>query len=71
MSSGSALSVECLFEDIDFSYAIKREEFEQIAAGTLTKLERLLGRCTAELSAMAKGSLHSVERVGTVGRVPL
>lgn len=65
----AALSIECLYEDIDFTYMMTREEFEKIAAKTLTSLENVLNKCAQWLHAHQNEKLHSVERIGGGTRI--
>jgi molecular chaperone DnaK (HSP70) len=65
------ISVECLFEDIDFSYTMKRDEFEKIANKSFAGIHELLTNCYNRYRKNSGGVLHSVERVGGGSRIPI
>ena len=65
----AGLSIECLYEDIDFSFMMTRDEFEKIASKTLISLEKVLSKCAAWLQAHSNEKLHSVERIGGGTRI--
>ena len=67
----ATLSVECIYEDIDFNYIMQREEFEQIAATSLVTLEDVIKRVAVWLAQnKSEFALHSVERIGGGTRIP-
>ena len=68
-NNDSYLSVECIFDDIDFSYNMTREEFEQINHQFFKEVQNFFQECLQE-SKLNIADLHSVERIGGGSRIP-
>ena len=68
-NNDSYLSVECIFDDIDFSYNMTREEFEQINHQFFKEVQNFFQECLQE-SELNISDLHSVERIGGGSRIP-
>lgn len=66
----AVLSVECIYEDIDFSHLLTREEFEAINQKVIQQLATLMNDVLKQLSPEVRQTLHSVERVGGGTRIP-
>ena len=62
------LTIECLFEDIDFSYLLKRDEFEALNEGVIQRLNVLLKDSMKQFGHENK--IHSIERIGGGTRIP-
>ncbi|UKJ90237.1 heat shock protein [Theileria orientalis] len=69
-NSDSSYSLECLMEDYDLTGNVKREEFETLCSKEfLPRLSELLTTALRE-SGRTQDSIHSVEVVGGITRVP-
>ena len=58
----ASLYCECIFEDLDFSFNLTRDEFEKINKNVFDQFDKLLKSAVKEAGSLKK--LHSVERVG-------
>lgn len=70
LNQEALISVECIYEDIDFSHLLTREEFEKINEPVIQKLAVLMQETINEFTPEMLKSLHSVERLGGGGRIP-
>ncbi|PKI84710.1 adenyl-nucleotide exchange factor sse1 [Malassezia vespertilionis] len=68
-NSVAQLNVESLMNDIDVSAQFKREQFEELIAPYLERIDSPLN-IALEQSGIAKEELHSVEIIGGSSRVP-
>lgn len=66
----AALSIDCIYEDIDFNHLLKREDFETANKQFEDELVALAHRALKELPADLSGKIHSVERIGGGMRIP-
>ena len=61
--------MECLQEDSDLDYTMKREELEKLAEPVFNQIVQILTEFKAELDAKSI-PLHSIEMVGGGTRIP-
>ena len=69
-NSEASANVECLFDDCDFFYNMKREEFEELSKPLIEKIQNLMLQSMTDSKISVK-SLHSVEIIGGGSRIPL
>ena len=69
-NSEATCNVECLFDDLDFSYTMNREEFEKLNEEVIDKVRNLLLTTMTESKLKLK-DLHSVEIIGGGARTPI
>jgi len=63
------LNVECLMDDYDFSSKMTREQLEEMAMGTLSRVKQPLSDCLAD-SGLTVEQINGVELVGAASRIP-
>lgn len=69
-NSEASCNLECLFDDLDFFYTMKREEFEKLNEELINKIQDLLLTTMTE-SKLKISELHSVEIIGGGARTPI
>lgn len=70
INSEVPIVLESLTEDFDFTYSMKRDEFEKINADLFKNLRYLFDSCFKQLKKEQSRNLHSVERIGGGSRIP-
>ena len=64
------INVECLCEDIDYSYTMKRDEFESLITNITSQIAYVFNQVAQFIKDKGE-KLHSVERIGGGTRIPL
>lgn len=63
----ATLSIDCLFDEVDFSHTLRREQFVEICATEFTRFEKFLASAASKLGSTRP---HAVEKQGGASRVP-
>lgn len=64
------ISVDCIYEDYDYNYMLKRDEFEQINKGFIAQFLSLMQNAIKDLPADVAKTIQTVERIGGATRIP-
>lgn len=73
-NSEAALSIECLYDDIDYFHTLTRDEYQSINKEVFERFQSFLGEAMKELQEGLKinvADIHSIERIGGGSRIPL